>query len=107
MNMNSFDITEFVLWKKESGNFTGYAKYFGLKQYPAMIKKTKNGHYVVLIKKDPNDKRWKGIGKLFLFDKPIKVRGRKEYKCIGIIKTRVGDFHLVLDDEASNRYLGI
>ena len=103
--MNEISITDFILWKKKSGHFTGYAKYFNLKQYPTIIKKTKNGHYVVLIKMHSDDKKWKGIGKLFLFDKPVTIRGKKEYKCIGIIRTRLGDFHLV--ESEKNKYLGI
>ena len=104
--VKEIEITEFILRKTEGGHFKGWAKYFGLKQYPVLIRK-QGDQYIVLIKKDPEQKRWKGIGKLFLYDKPITIRGKKEYKCIGIIKIRAKEdqeFHLVEDD---GKYLGI
>ena len=98
--MNSFDITEFVLWKKESGNFTGYAKYFGLKQYPVILKK-QSKCYVVLVK--VNDK-WEKIGVFFMYEKPTTIRGRKLYKCVGEIRIGKSTYHVV--EESNGMYLG-
>ena len=93
------DITDFLLWEKEDG-FSGYAKYFGLKEYRCVIKKTGRSYTVLILV----DGKWQPIGKYYPYSKPIKIRGNKLYDCVGEIWTPDYTYHLLKD---GNRYIGL
>ena len=99
--MREVEITDFILWqKKNSEHYTGYARYFGPKEYECIIKKTPQS-YVVLLK---INNKWEVIGKFYPYDKPQKVRGEKEYECIGEIWTPSHTFFLLKN---GNRFIGL
>ena len=99
--LKKVDVTDFILWKKgDSDHFTGYANFFGLKQYKCIIKKTPRS-FIVLLK---IDNKWEPVGKFYPYNKPQKVRADKVYECIGEIWMPHHTFHLLKD---GNRFIGI
>ena len=94
------DVTEFVLWKKDEDTYSGFGKYFGLSEYPCLIKR-KNNSYEVIMK---INNKWIKVGSFYKYKRPIRIRAEKEYWWLGEI--RIGDdvFHVL---DLGNRLRGI
>jgi len=101
MCVKRVEITDFILWRKKgSQHYTGYARYFGLRKYECIIKKTPQS-YVVLLKVN---NKWEVVGKFFPYDEPQIVRGDKEYEFVGKIWTPNHTFFLLKNGD---RFIGV
>ncbi len=93
-------ISDFLLFKKAgSEHYTGYANYFGLERRGCIIRKTES-KFVVLVR---DGEEWTQIG-LFYPQKPVRVRGAKDYDLVGTIWTPEHTYFLLKD---GNRFLGL